>query len=117
MAIGFIKFTLQRHLVKFEQEINRKVFRTDRNFCEFETSGLERGDTKTRNESYRIALGRAGEPGWMTVNEVRKRENLPPVEGGDDIATAAPPAPDPESDPASDPEDDPAGSPNQDPAE
>lgn len=85
MSLGFVKYTLQRHLVKFEQEINRKIFRTAARFCEFQTAGLERGDFKTRNEGYRIALGRAGEPAWMTVNEVRKLENLPPVAGGDEI--------------------------------
>ncbi|NDC86791.1 MAG: phage portal protein [Betaproteobacteria bacterium] len=88
MSIGFVKFTLQRHLVAFEQEINAKVFKTSRNFCEFQTSGLERGDIKSRNESYRIALGRAGEPGWMSVNEVRKLENMPPIEGFDAISNA-----------------------------
>ena len=93
MSIGFVKYTLQRHLVKFEQEINRKVFRYAGRFCEFATAGLERGDTKTRNEAYRIALGRAGEPAWMTVNEVRRRENLPPVDGGDELSTNAAPAP------------------------
>ena len=84
-AIGFVKFTLQRWLVKFEQEINRKCFRDGQYFCEFATAGLERGDIKTRNESYRISLGRAGERAWMTVNEVRRAENLPDVVGGDQI--------------------------------
>lgn len=83
MSIGFVKYTLQRHLVKFEQEINRKCFRTARYFAEFNTAGLERGDFKGRNEGYRIALGRAGEPAWMTVNEIRKIENLPPIAGGE----------------------------------
>lgn len=87
MSIAFVKYTLQRHLVKIEQEINRKCHRNSRLFCEFETKGLERGDLKSRNESYRIALGRAGEPGWLTINEVRKAENLPPVEGGDTFNT------------------------------
>jgi len=82
MSIGFVKYTLQRHLVKFEQELNRKLFRDRKTFVEFNTAGLERGDYKTRNEGYRIALGRAGEPGWMTVNEVRKLDNLPPIDGG-----------------------------------
>lgn len=83
-SIGFVKYTLQRHLVKIEQEINRKFWPTrDRFFVEFQTAGLERGDIKTRNESYRIALGRAGEPGWMAVNEVRRLENLPPIDGAD----------------------------------
>ncbi len=88
-SIGFVKYTLQRHLVKFEQEINRKCFRTARNFAEFSTAGLERGDYKARNEGYRIALGRAGEPAWMTINEVRKLENLPPQPGGDVLHEAA----------------------------
>lgn len=85
MGIGFVKYTLQRHLVAIEQEINHKFFKTSRNFAEFTTAGLERGDIKSRNESYRIALGRAGEPGWMTVNEVRALENMPPIEGGDSL--------------------------------
>lgn len=85
MGIGFVKYTLQRHLCVIEQEINHKFFKTSRNFAEFLTAGLERGDIKSRNESYRIALGRAGEPAWMTVNEVRAFENLPPVAGGDVI--------------------------------
>lgn len=94
MSIGFVKYTLQRHLVKFEQEINRKVWPTrSRYFVEFATAGLERGDYKSRNEGYRIALGRAGEPAWMTVNEVRKLENLAPVPNGDTLAAAAPAAP------------------------
>ena len=87
-----LRIFLQRHLVKIEQEINRKCFRTARNFAEFSTAGLERGDYKARNEGYRIALGRAGEPAWMTVNEVRKLENLPPQDGGDTLQTFAPAA-------------------------
>lgn len=84
-GIGFVKYTLQRHLVKIEQEVNRKCFRTQRHFAEFNTAGLERGDYKARNEGYRIAAGRAGEPGWMTINEIRKLENLPPIDGGDKL--------------------------------
>lgn len=91
-SIGFIKYTMQRHLVKFEQEINRKVFRTARNFVEFLTAGLERGDYSARNQGYRIAIGRAGEPGWMTVNEVRKLENMPPIDGGDTLNSGNLPA-------------------------
>lgn len=84
-GIGFVKYTLGRHLVKIQQEVNRKTWPSGDKFCEFKTAGLERGDFKTRNEGYRIGLGRAGEPAWLSVNEVRKLENLPPVEGGDVI--------------------------------
>lgn len=90
MGIGFVKYTLSRHLVGIEQECNRKLF-FNPYFCEFVTAGLERGDTKGRNDAYRVALGRAGEPGWMTVNEVRKLENLPPVDGGDTLNTSTAP--------------------------
>ncbi len=86
MSIGFVKYTLAPLLTKIEQELNRKLFGGDRKkFVEFNTAGLERGDYKTRMEGYRTALGRAGEPGWMTKNEIRKLENLPPVPGGDEL--------------------------------
>ena len=93
MGIGFTKYTLQRHLVKIEQEFNRKCFRTARHFSEWDTRGLERGDIKTRHEAYRTALGRAGEPGWISVNEIRRAENMPPVEGGDTLNPGADHAP------------------------
>lgn len=93
MAIGFIKFTLMRHLKKFEQEINRKFWpKQEKLFVEFSTAGLERGDYKTRNEGYRIALGRSGEPAWLSINEVRRMENMPPIAGGDDIIAVSQPA-------------------------
>jgi HK97 family phage portal protein len=94
MSIGFVKYTLGRHLTKIEQELNRKIWPVQsKYFVEFSTSGLERGDYKTRNEGYRVGLGRAGEPGWMTVNEIRKIENMPPVDGGDELNTGMQNAP------------------------
>jgi HK97 family phage portal protein len=88
MSIAFVKYTLARHLTKIEKELNRKLWPNSQLFyAQFNTSGLERGDYKTRNEGYRVGLGRAGEPGWLTVNEIRKLENLPPIPGGDDINT------------------------------
>lgn len=78
MGIGFNKYTMQRHTVKIEQEFNRKVYRGDRRqYVEFDTETLERGDLKSRLEGARIAFGRAGESGWMTRKEVRRRFNLP----------------------------------------
>lgn len=87
-SIAFVRYTLQRHLTKIEQELNRKLFpRSLRWFSEFKTEGLERGDLKSRYEAHRIALGRAGEPGWKTPNEIRKIENDPPIDGGDELNT------------------------------
>ena len=80
---GFVKFTLSRLLGKIEQEFNNKAWPVrQKYFLEFNVAGLERGDLKSENESLRIALGRAGEPGWMSQDEVRRIKNLPP-KGGD----------------------------------
>jgi HK97 family phage portal protein len=110
MSRGFVKFTLLRDLVKFNQEFNRKLWPTRQKFfVEFDVSGMERGDLKSENDALRIALGRAGEPGWMTQNEVRHLKLLPPVKGGDVVnsgiaqtANVTEPAPKPDSAPAPD---------------
>ena len=86
MGRGFVKFTLRRYLEKIEQELNFKFWPArEKHFVEFLTAGLEQGDYRTRMDGYRQALGRAGEPGWMTVNEVRRLENLPKAPGGDEL--------------------------------
>ena len=76
MGVGFVRYSLRQDLNKFTNEINRKFFRTARRVVEFDTTELERADTKSLFESFRIALGRAGEPGFMTTEEVRDRLNL-----------------------------------------
>lgn len=60
--------------------------------CEFLTEDLDRGETKTRYETYEIGV-RAK---ILTPNEARAKENLPPLDGGDDFPelpapVAAPP--------------------------
>lgn len=85
MSLGYLKFTLQPHLTRWEQEINRKCFDPDRYFSEFNVSGLLRGDDKGRAEYFRQAIGGSQGPGWMTINEVRRLDNLPPIDGGNQI--------------------------------
>lgn len=83
---NFVRYTLRRHLTPIAQELNRKLWPThQRYFVAHETEALESGDMKARAEAYRIALGRAGEPGWMTQNQVRRAENMPPMDGGDQL--------------------------------
>lgn len=78
-GIGFVRYTLQRHLTPLAQELNRKLWPVrQRFFVEHITAALERGDLKSRYEAYRIALGRAGEQPWMNADEVRRLENMPP---------------------------------------
>lgn len=51
------------------------------NFLEFQVEGLLRGDTQTRYEAYSKAIGGP----WMAGNEARRLENLPPVDGLDEV--------------------------------
>jgi HK97 family phage portal protein len=74
----FVMFTLNDHFTDIEQELEAKLFRDGIHFAAFDESELTRGDTKTRAEAYRIARGSMQEPGYMTVNEIRLSENLPP---------------------------------------
>jgi HK97 family phage portal protein len=77
IGLSFLRFTLRPHLNRFEQEINRKLFLTSDKFAEFLTASLMSMTLKERNEAYRQAIGGSQGPGWMTVNEIRKLENLP----------------------------------------
>lgn len=85
MGRMFVQYTLLRHLNPIRQEVTRKVYGRSDKFVEHNTAALERGDLKTRFEAYRIAIGRAGEPGFMTVNQVRKLENWPAIDGADEL--------------------------------
>lgn len=86
MNVGFLTYTLQPHLTRFEQEINAKCFssRTSpRQFIEFNVRGLLRADAKAQNEAYRQSVGGSQGPGWMTRNEIRALNNDPPLPEGD----------------------------------
>jgi phage portal protein BeeE len=52
-------------------------------YIEFNVSGLLRGDQKSRYEAY--AIGRNW--GWLSVNDIRRLENMPPIPGGDRYLT------------------------------
>jgi hypothetical protein len=54
---------------------------------EFNREGLLAGDSKAEAEYFTKALGGPGNRGYMTVNEVRRIKNLPPIEGGDVLYT------------------------------
>lgn len=77
MGAGFVRYTLRDHLNAFQNEINRKFFRTARTVAEFDTTELERGDTKAMYEAMRIGLGRAGEPPILSIEEARQTLRLP----------------------------------------
>lgn len=83
---AFVQYTLEHHLCRLEQEINRKLFRTSRQFVEFDRSALMDGDLAAQAVYNRAALGGPGAgKGWMSVNEVRRRKRLPPLPGEDTV--------------------------------
>ena len=78
----FVTYTLMPYVTRIENEMNYKLFRTNevgKTFIEFNVNGLLRGDVKTRNEAYKTAITN----GYMSINEVRQKENLNSIEGGD----------------------------------
>lgn len=81
-AVLFVQYVLRELLARIEQEIRRSLLTPPERlsfFGEFAVEGLLRGDSKTRAEFYASALQNA----WMTPNEIRRLENLPPMPGGD----------------------------------
>lgn len=82
-TLGFQKFTLRKRLERIEQALQKQLLsRADRQngiTIEFNVEGLLRGDSAARSNFYQSAL----QNGWMTINEVRALENMPPVTGGD----------------------------------
>ncbi|WP_122602932.1 phage portal protein [Pseudomonas viridiflava] len=78
---GYITFGLKPYVDAVEDEFNDKVYRKASRFVEFTVEGLLRADSAGRSTYYSGALGGSGGSGWMTINEVREKENLPPLVG------------------------------------
>ncbi len=83
MSRAFVTYTLQPHLVRIEQELNRKLFPRDvGKIVQFDRDALIEGDSKAQAEYNRAALGGPGTgPGWMNVDEVRRSKGLAPLGG------------------------------------
>ena len=78
IMLGFVKLTVTPHLKRWEEEMNRKLYRRAGVFLEFDLDGLLRGDGKAQAEFFRAALGGPGTgDGWMSINEVRRMKNQP----------------------------------------
>lgn len=78
--IEYVVDTLLPWLIRWEQEIKKKLFAEDEDvFAEHLVSGLLRGDQAARATYYREQ--------WMigalSQNEIREFENMNPVDGGD----------------------------------
>ena len=79
-SMEFITRTIRPWLKKIESEVNRKLVNDGNLFAEFLLEDMLRGDTITRYQAYHT--GRQG--GWLSVNDIRRAENLPLIPGGDE---------------------------------
>lgn len=77
----FVRYSLARWIGMWETEISRQLLgpiARRRYLAEHSVEGLLRGNPEARADFY----GKAIKDGWMTVNEVRRLENLPAIETG-----------------------------------
>lgn len=83
MTIGFVQFTLRERLKNIESTLEQTLLspieRAAGMRIEFNIDGLLRGDSAARASLYSAGL----KDKWLTVNEVRAKENLAPVSWGD----------------------------------
>ena len=78
----FVQSTLAGWAARLEQEVNRKLLkRGDDVMTRISFDDLLRGDMSTRFSAYAVAVTN----GILTPNEIREREGLPAVEGGESI--------------------------------
>lgn len=77
-SIEFLRDTLRPWLIRWEQECARKLFgavNQTRYFVQHDTHSLLLGDVNSRYDAY--AKGRNG--GWLTLNDILKREGKNPL--------------------------------------
>lgn len=82
-VLGFQKFTLRRRSRRVEAGCRKQLLSAadiaNGIFIEFNFDELLRGDSGARAEYYKVMT----QIGAYTINEVRAKENMPPIEGGD----------------------------------
>ncbi len=85
--LQFAVYSVRPWLVTIEQAFaaDEDIFGDQTLYPEFLMDALLRADTTTRAKAYDLALNN-----WMTQDEIRALENLPPLPGGDVIQKAAP---------------------------
>jgi HK97 family phage portal protein len=80
-SLEFVTDTILPIVRLIEQAISRDlILAPQRYYAQFNLDGLLRGDLQSRYSAY--AIGRNW--GWLSTNDIRRRENMNPVEGGDD---------------------------------
>ena len=81
LSLSFLRYTMTPWIVRWEQELNRKLFPdNDEYYIKFNLQGLLRGTLTERKDYYKTAI----EYGWLSRNEIREMEDLNRVDGLDE---------------------------------
>jgi HK97 family phage portal protein len=75
--IEFVTITLRPYVHKLEEALGRLL--PGPAFLRFNMDGLLRGDLQSRYTAYSIGT----QAGFLSINDIRRREDLPPVADGD----------------------------------
>jgi HK97 family phage portal protein len=82
-AIEYVGDCLMPWGVRWEYAVNQQVIVTNALHAELNYDALLRGATVDRYTAYNLAAG--GSAPWMARSEIRRKENLPPIDGLDDV--------------------------------
>lgn len=88
MNLWFLTYTLRPYLRSIEQELARRVMTAGERafyYIEFNVDGLLRTDSEKRATTMKVYV----DAGINTPNEMRAKNNDPPLEGGDKLTMAS----------------------------
>lgn len=80
LGIDWATDTILPWCVRVEQAVKRTFFRDSKLYLKHNLAGIARGDLNSRYTAY--ATGRNW--GWLSINDVRRLEDMNPVPNGDD---------------------------------
>lgn len=76
-----LRYTLSPIMTKIEKSLAKVLLKGEKNYIKFNPEALLRADSQSRAKYYE-SMKRNG---IMTTNEIRALEDLPPIDGGDEI--------------------------------
>jgi HK97 family phage portal protein len=83
ITLGAITFTFRAWTSCMESMVSRCLPRGQ--YCQFDYDSLLRGDIEGRYKAYALALGSSTANPWIAANEVRAKEEMDPIEGGEQL--------------------------------
>jgi HK97 family phage portal protein len=84
LSQSYVTYTLMPYIRRMESEMNRKLFKKNEKgklFVEWNVNGLLRGNIKDRTDAYKTGINN----GYLTINEIRRKENLNSVADGNEL--------------------------------